>query len=126
MGRTTWSDKLDIKIVSVSKGENRTPNYLKISPNGKVPAYVEGPDFILLESGAIMNHLIRKFGKENEYMPNFAVEPKLHAKYESWFLFTVGHLDPTLVPTLSHIHHTPKDKQDSALNGNLYAKYSIA
>jgi glutathione S-transferase len=95
----------------VSKGENRTPEYLTLSPSGKVPAYVEG-DFVLTESGAIINYLLQKFGKFDEFAPR---DIQQRAKYESWLLFTVGHLDPTLVPALNHIHHTPRDLQDTVM-----------
>jgi glutathione S-transferase len=98
--------------VHVSKGENRTQEYLSISPSGKVPAYVEG-DFVLTESAAIINYLLKKFGCEEKLSPA-ASNMKQRAKYEQWLLFTVGHLDPTLVPALNHVHHTPRENQDSA------------
>jgi glutathione S-transferase len=42
--------------VDLGKGENRTPDYLAINPNGKVPALVDG-DLKLWEANAIMCHL---------------------------------------------------------------------
>jgi glutathione S-transferase len=42
--------------VDLGKGENRTPEYLAINPNGKVPALVDG-DLKLWEANAIMCHL---------------------------------------------------------------------
>lgn len=100
-----------LQVIHVSKGENRTKEFLAISPSGKVPAYVEG-DFVLTESGAIINYLLKKFKCEDRLLPPpSAVRER--AKYEQWLLFTVGHLDPTLVPALNHVHHTPRENQDS-------------
>jgi glutathione S-transferase len=45
--------------VDLAKGENRTPAYLAINPNGKVPALEDGNTKIW-ESNAIMCHLARK------------------------------------------------------------------
>jgi glutathione S-transferase len=42
--------------VDLGKGENKTPEYLAINPNGKVPALVDG-DLKLWEANAIMCHL---------------------------------------------------------------------
>ena len=44
--------------IDLSKGENRTPEYLAINPNGKVPALEDG-DLKLWEANAIMCHLAR-------------------------------------------------------------------
>ena len=45
--------------VDLGKGENRTPEYLAINPNGKVPA-LEDEDTKLWEGNAIMCHLAHK------------------------------------------------------------------
>jgi glutathione S-transferase len=45
--------------VDLAKGENQTPAYLAINPNGKVPALEDG-DTKIWESNAIMCHLARK------------------------------------------------------------------
>ncbi len=42
--------------VELGKGENRTPDYLALNPNGKVPTLVDG-DRVLWEADAIMCHL---------------------------------------------------------------------
>ena len=50
---------LDEEVVDVTKGENKRPEFLKINPNGSVPALVDG-DFALWESRAIMEYLAVK------------------------------------------------------------------
>lgn len=45
--------------IDLSKGEHKSPDYLAINPNGKVPALVDG-DLNIWESNAIMCHLARR------------------------------------------------------------------
>ena len=50
---------LDLELVELTKGTQKNPAYLKINPNGRVPALVDG-DFILWESNAIMQYIASK------------------------------------------------------------------
>lgn len=54
----------EINWVDISAGEQHRPEYLKISPNGKIPAIVDHESGIsLMESGAILQYLAEKSGK---------------------------------------------------------------
>lgn len=48
------------KLLEFSKGEHKTPEYLRLNPRGKVPALKDG-DFVLYESLAIMAYVDRKY-----------------------------------------------------------------
>jgi glutathione S-transferase len=48
--------QLDLQLVDLMKGAQKDPAFLKINPNGRVPALVDG-DFILWESNAIMQYI---------------------------------------------------------------------
>src|SRR3990167_7067896 len=48
------------KLLEFSKGENKSPEYLKLNPRGKVPTLKDG-DFVVYESLAIMTYLDRKY-----------------------------------------------------------------
>lgn len=58
----------EMRILSFSKGETRTPEYLKINPRGKVPAIVDG-DFALYESNAIVEYLDERFPDAPKLFP---------------------------------------------------------
>ena len=48
------------KLLEFSKGENKSPEYLRLNPRGKVPTLKDGA-FVIYESLAIMTYLDRKY-----------------------------------------------------------------
>jgi glutathione S-transferase len=62
-------------LISISKRENRTPEYLTMNPRGRVPLIKDG-DFILTEAMAIVAYLDAKSGKT----PLFGSTPRETAK----------------------------------------------
>jgi len=48
------------KLLEFSKGEHKTPAYLRLNPRGKVPTLKDG-EFVVYESIAIMAYLDRKY-----------------------------------------------------------------
>ncbi len=81
--------------VNIGAGDQFKPEFLRISPNNKIPALVdsEGPDgqpISLFESGAILLYLASKFGK---------LLPKSdRRKFEvlQWLMFQMGGVGPML------------------------------
>ncbi|UGQ44738.1 glutathione S-transferase N-terminal domain-containing protein [Massilia endophytica] len=57
-----------LRTLSLSKGEQHTPEFLRISPNGKIPALVDnapiggGEPLSMFESGAMLLYLAEKCG----------------------------------------------------------------
>ena len=50
--------------IDITKGEQFQPDFLKVSPNNKIPAIVDsGNGLHLMESGAILLYLAEKTGK---------------------------------------------------------------
>ncbi|MFZ9551014.1 MAG: glutathione binding-like protein [Hylemonella sp.] len=81
--------------VNIGVGDQFKPEFLKISPNNRIPAIVdsEGPDgkpISLFESGAILVYLAAKTGK---FMPKSDRE-----KYQvlQWLMFQMGGVGPML------------------------------
>jgi glutathione S-transferase len=73
----------------MAKGDARTPEYLKISPAGKVPALTDG-DFTLFESAAIIWYLAAQ-GEANPLRPTDA---QSQSDTLRWMFYGACHLDP--------------------------------
>lgn len=88
----------DITIVDIHEGEQFKPEFLKISPNNKIPAMVDHElDFSLFESVAILQYLAEKHGKflPSQLKEKFMVMP--------WCYFQVGHVGP-MFGQYGHFH----------------------
>jgi len=55
--------EFEFQMVDLFKGENRTPEFLALNPNGMIPVLVDG-DVVLYEASAINLHLAEKFGSD--------------------------------------------------------------
>ncbi|MBC8337225.1 MAG: glutathione S-transferase N-terminal domain-containing protein [Rhodospirillales bacterium] len=84
-----------VNAININKGDQFDPEFLKISPNNKMPAIVDpdGPDgkpYSLFESGAILMYLAEKTGK---FMPS-----EMAARYQviQWLMFQMGGIGPLL------------------------------
>jgi len=74
------------KLVDLSKGENKSEEYLAINPYGKVPAMKDG-DFAMSESAAIMRYLARQ--NNSSLYPS---EVKAQARCDQWIDFVNHHI----------------------------------
>lgn len=57
-----------VKYINIGRGDQFQPDFLKISPNNRMPAIVDpdgpgGESISVFESGAILQYLGRKYGK---------------------------------------------------------------
>ena len=78
-------------LVNLSEGEQNKPNFLKISPNGRIPAIVDTEnDLSIFESGAIMIYLADKAGK---LIPQDTAK---RYKVMEWLMFQMGGLGPMM------------------------------
>lgn len=76
---------LDLQEINLPGGEQKQPGFLRINPNGKVPVLEDG-DFILWESGAIMQYLAaQKPG--NSLWP---ADDRARADISRWQLWRLG------------------------------------
>jgi GST-like protein len=94
--------------VNIGKGEQFKPDFLKISPNNRMPAIVDheplggGAPLAIFESGAILEYLAEKYGK---FMPK-----DTRGKYEvlQWLYWQMANLGPNSGQANHFRHYAPE------------------
>jgi len=96
--------------IDITADDQFKPDFLKISPNNKIPAIVDRDnDYALFESGAILIYLAEKTGK---LMPS---EPLARMDVMQWLMFQMGGVGPMFGQT-HHFHRFAKEKIPYAVN----------
>ena len=104
----------NVHPIDIGAGDQFKPEFLKISPNNKMPAIVDsdGPDgkpISIFESGAILLYLAGKTGK---FLPN-----DVRGKYIAlqWLMFQMGGVGP-MFGQAHHFRNYAPEKIDYAIN----------
>ena len=81
-----------VHAINLAEGEQLKSDFLKISPNGRIPAIVDtdNDDLSIFESGAIMLYLAEKAGK---LIPS---DINGRAKVIEWLMFQMGGIGPMM------------------------------
>ena len=75
--------------VNLSEKEQKSPAFLAINPNGRIPAIVDD-GFAVFESGAIMLYLAEKTG---QLIP---ADPQGRSRVVQWLMFQMGGIGPMM------------------------------
>ena len=80
-------DDIELNLVNLFEGEHKTPEFLKLNPNGKVPVLEDG-DYSLWESTAIMQYL----------SGDSSLWPASKVRYDiiRWQVWGIGHWGPPI------------------------------
>lgn len=99
----------ELKPVNIGAGEQFKPEFLKISPNNRMPAIVDhepkdgkGP-LSVFESGAILVYLAEKYER---FIPS---APRAKAEVLQWLFWQMGGLGP-MAGQNNHFNHYAVDK----------------
>lgn len=87
--------------VNIGQGEQLAPEFLRISPNNKIPAIVDrDTGRAMMESGAILMYLAEKTGK---------LMPKDDGRWSviEWLMFQMGGVGPMLGQTHHFVRFNP-------------------
>ncbi len=103
----------EIEWVDLSKREQFAEGFLKISPNGRMPAIVDpdgpgGTPISIFESGAILQYLGNKTG---QFYP---ADRRQRCDVEQWLFWQIGGLGP-MAGQAAHFRNYKKDKIDYAI-----------
>jgi len=95
----------NVHPINITKDEQFAPEFLKISPNNKIPAITDtdGPDgeeMALFESGAILIYLAEKCQREDLLPTSGAARYKVL----QWLMFQMGGVGPMF----GQVHHFTK------------------
>lgn len=76
-----------VHALSFDKKEQKAPEFLRVNPNGRIPAIVDD-GFVVFESGAILIYLAEKTG---QLMPS---DTKGRSLVLQWLMFQMGGVGP--------------------------------
>ena len=81
----------EVKLVDLSKGEQKTDQFLAICPNGRIPAIVDTNknNFSVFESGAILLYLAEISG--GKFLPE---DSQRRSEVIQWLMFQMGGVGP--------------------------------
>ncbi|EKV07338.1 Glutathione S-transferase [Penicillium digitatum] len=77
--------------ISSSANPQKEEWFLKINPNGRIPALLDGSQRVF-ESGAIMTYLVDKYDTDRKI--SYAPGTPEHVEQTSWLMFQMGGLGP--------------------------------
>jgi GSH-dependent disulfide-bond oxidoreductase len=100
------------KFIDVWKGEQFTPDFIKINPNSKIPAIVDhdgpgGKPYTVFESGAILLYLAEKTGKL------LSKDPRKRFDAIQWLMVQLTGVGPTFGQWTHFTLFAPKDNEYS-------------
>lgn len=113
-GRCFWcleeiGAKYEAKSVNFKEKEHKSEAYLKINPNGKVPALVDD-GFVMSESMAINLYLAEKYKPE---LLGKSINDK--AKVSQWSIWAIADLQPPLIDIFIQLVFVPEERRDTAV-----------
>ncbi len=81
-----------LKVLDLTAGEQKRPDFLAINPNGRIPAIVDhdADGFAVFESGAVLIYLAEKTGR---LMPT---DVKGRSRVLQWLMFQMGGIGPMM------------------------------
>ncbi len=99
----------ELHLVNLGEGQQRSPEYLAINPNGKIPALVDldrpnGGLVVVFESGAILQYLADKAGR---FLPR---EQPGRSEVLSWAYWQVGGPGPFFGQLLAFARQEPRNQ----------------
>ena len=97
--------------LNLGAGDHKRPEYLRVNPNGTVPALVDG-DLALFESAAICQYLADRFPEKRLAPP---VGTAARGLYYQWNHYAMATLEPPIVTIFLHTIRRPEAERNATL-----------
>jgi glutathione S-transferase len=94
----------DVHLLSLSKGDNRSPEYLAVNPMGKVPALKHG-DTVITEGAAICAYLADEFPRAKLSVP---IGTPRRGVYLKWLFFGPSCIEAAVIDRASSRKEEPR------------------
>jgi len=105
-------------LSSTDSNGAKSPEYLKLNPQGKVPS-LKHDDFVLTESAAILNYIDAL--ADGQFIPSAA---KARAKYDELAFFVLSELEQPLWTTGKHKFAIPEEHRVAQVRRNVRSRGS--
>ena len=120
-GRCFWcleeiDETYEARPLNFKEKEHKSPAYLKINPNGKVPTLTDD-DFVIWESVAINFYLAETYKPELLGLDN-----KQHGLVQQWSLWGIAELQPPIINTFIQLIFVPEERRDNGIIDKAMAK----
>lgn len=120
-GRCFWClEEIDetyvAKPLNFKEKDHKSPAYLKINPNGKVPTLTDD-EFVIWESVAINFYLAETYKPELLGLDN-----KQHGLVQQWSLWGIAELQPPIIGAFIQLVFVPEERRDNGIIENAMAK----
>ncbi len=89
--------------------DSKTPEYLAINPNGRIPCLVDG-DVTLFESMAINLYAAKKWGGDL-----YPKTPEDEARAQQWSVWAISEIEPLQMQVVIQKFFTPEDKRNQGI-----------
>lgn len=113
--------------VDIGKDEQFAPDFLKISPNNKIPAIVDpdgpgGDPISVFETGAILTYLAEKTGSDL-----WPTDFRQRTKVNEWLMFQMGGVGPMFGQANHFLHFNPgkSDYAEQRYRGEAHRLYGV-
>ncbi|KAF8528854.1 glutathione S-transferase [Hysterangium stoloniferum] len=104
----------DYHSIALSKNEQKEDWFIKINPNGRIPALIDHSrnDFQVFESAAIILYLVQHYDKQHKF--SFE-DPDYQNEALQWIFFTHGGIGP-MMGQANHFKNAAPEKIPYAIN----------
>ncbi|CAE6460607.1 unnamed protein product [Rhizoctonia solani] len=94
--KDTYGLQYTFRDIDIRNNEQKEPWFLKINPNGRIPALVDPSrdNFIIFESAAITLYLAQHYDKDRKFSYDPVTQSDSYSEQLQWIFFTHGGIGP--------------------------------